>query len=53
MYKKVIDSDILGESIMICRTTDNAWIPEDPENTEYQQHLAWVAEGNEPEIVTV
>ena len=24
---------------------------ENPENTDYQRYLAWLAEGNEPEIV--
>jgi hypothetical protein len=25
------------------------WIPMDPDNTDYQAYLAWVAEGNEAE----
>ena len=26
----------------------NKWIPINPENTDYQEYLAWLAEGNEP-----
>jgi len=30
------------------RLADNAFIPFDPDNTDYQEYLKWVAEGNEP-----
>jgi hypothetical protein len=33
----------------IIRTFDGAVIPFDPDNTDYQAYLKWVAEGNTPE----
>ena len=32
----------------IKRLLDNAFIPFDPANTDYQEFLRWKAEGNEP-----
>ena len=32
----------------ILRLTDNAFIPFDPANTDYQAYLRWLEEGNEP-----
>jgi hypothetical protein len=31
------------------RMRDNAFVPFDPANRDYQEYLAWKAEGNEPD----
>jgi hypothetical protein len=36
-----------GDTIL--RLADNAFIPPDPANTDYQAYLEWVAAGNTPE----
>lgn len=32
----------------IVRTTDGAFIPPDPGNTDYQRYQSWLEDGNEP-----
>jgi len=51
MYSLIPVSDlytgeIVGERIK--RISDNAFIPLDAANTDYQKYLEWIAEGNEP-----
>ena len=56
-YKKVNHPDIAIQSGLsgLLRTvdiegkTDNSFIPLDNDNKDYQEYLAWVAEGNTPE----
>ena len=49
MYKKLLKNDDGTDVSVICRIADNAFIPFDPDNTDYQEYLKWLAEGNTPE----
>ena len=39
----------LTKNNVVIRLSDNAFIPFDPANTDYQAYLKWVSEGNVPE----
>lgn len=47
MYKK-IKEPITGENKSILFMPLNLFIPIDPANTDYQEYLKWISEGNEP-----
>jgi len=49
MYKLVRAPMGDGNASVVERLSDNAFIPFDPANTDYQAYLAWLAEGNVPE----
>ena len=47
MYKQIKNENGIVPNFIV-REIDNAFIPFDPDNTDYQAYLAWVAEGNTP-----
>ena len=47
MYK-LFDNNNKGQIKFVVRITDNVSIPFDPANTDYQEYLKWVSEGNTP-----
>jgi len=47
MYKLIFDN-LSNKECGILRLSDGACIPFDPDNTDWQQYQAWLAEGNTP-----
>lgn len=47
MYQLLPDTP-MGTSQCIKRLSDNAFIPFDDANTDYQEYLAWLSSGNVP-----
>ena len=47
MYKLIPDNS-LGKSNTVLRLSDKACIPFDEANTDYQEYLKWLEEGNTP-----
>ena len=48
MYK-LIKNQLTTDMVAVQRLSDNACIPFDPDNTDYQAYLKWLSEGNTPE----
>lgn len=48
MYK-LIQTNMDGTITVVERLSDNAFIPFDPANTDYQAYLKWLELGNTPE----
>ena len=48
MYKLTPIDKLSGKVESVIRLSDNAFIPFDPKNSDYQQYLAWLAQGNTP-----
>lgn len=48
MYQLLNDLKGAPRTDAIKRTSDGAFIPSDPANTDYQEYLKWLAEGNQP-----
>jgi hypothetical protein len=49
MYRKCYDGITNAEAPCVLRLEDGTIIPFDPANTDYQEYLAWLEEGNVPE----
>ena len=47
MYK-LINNPMTNQTCIVQRLSDGAQIPFDLGNTDYQQYLTWIAEGNTP-----
>ena len=52
MYKHIIvkrNDELVVDASCIKRISDNAIVPFDEANKDYQKYLEWLAEGNTPE----
>jgi hypothetical protein len=47
MYKLI--KNLQGQEVSVQRLSDTAFIPIAEDNSDYQQYLKWLAEGNTPE----
>jgi hypothetical protein len=47
MYKQILDN-LSKEIKSVKRIADNAFIPFDPANRDFQEYQEWIALGNQP-----
>lgn len=47
-YQQILNPDGSVSTTIIKRLPDNTCIPNDPENTDWQQYQVWLSEGNQP-----
>jgi hypothetical protein len=47
MYKQISIKGVIAQDVIL-RMSDGVTIPFDPQNTDYQRYLEWLAEGNTP-----
>ena len=48
MVQYKIQTGYMDQPVAVTIVGENISIPMDPNNTDYQKYLAWLAEGNEP-----
>ena len=48
MYQQTTNRDGSVSNKQVKRLADNAFIPFDPANTDYQEYLRWLEAGNAP-----
>jgi hypothetical protein len=48
LNETMANGTVIGTAECIKRLADNAFIPFDPANTDFQEYQRWLSEGNEP-----
>ena len=51
IYNSVDENFGEVNDIVFLKDGSTVWVPKDTSNRHYQEYLAWIADGNEPEII--